>query len=97
MDVVELDRERPRYRLRRMLRDFDVIERAPRDRPIPMVSAPWLPGPRAHAIHYPHERPVAVHLWSHFECFPAVESMLYRWVVDDEHLEGTDGRRGDDQ
>lgn len=89
--IVDLDRERPRYRLRRMLRDFDIIERATGSHPIPMVSAPWLNGPRQHAIHFPRERPVAVHLWSHFECFPAVESMLYRWVVDDEYVEGDAG------
>lgn len=82
--VIDLNRERPRYRLRRMLRDFDIIERAPSGHPIPMVTAPWHPGPEQHAVHYPHERPVTVHLWSHFETFVSVETMLYRWVVDDE-------------
>lgn len=82
--VLHLNRERPRYRLRRMLRDFDLIEGAPKGHPVPMVTAPWHPGPRQTAMHYPHERPVTVHLWSHFETFVSVETMLYRWVVDDD-------------
>lgn len=85
--LIDLDRERPRYRLRRMLRDFDIIERAAPGRPIPMESAPWREGPRQCAVHFPHERPVTVQLWSHFEMFPSVETMLYRWVVDEDFVE----------
>jgi len=74
-------------RMHRMKHDDTLINRLGNG-PIPMVTAPWRPGPVKAGIYFRIEEPPIVHLWSHFETFPTREAMLNCWVVDEAALYG---------
>jgi hypothetical protein len=96
-NVVDFRRARAKKRMSRMMSDLDLISaRQKTNRPVPMMTAPWLPADMIQkGFYYPHEAPVMVHLSTHFETFPSVVAMLYRWVVNRELVE--ESEKGDEQ
>lgn len=85
--LIELNpRVRAAIKARRIERDCGILLAAPTDRPVPVRSAPWRPGPRDEGMIYPGERPWMVHNFTHFETFASVGALLERWVIDEQYF-----------